>query len=54
MVGRASFSVVPSAVPAVVRRLSPNVGGERVTVDVDRESGQASLLSKLLGHAPRR
>lgn len=54
VVGRASFSVVPSAVPAAVRCLSPNVGGERVTVDVERESGLASLLSKLLGHAPRR
>ena len=54
MVGRESFSIILSAAPVVVRCLSLEVGGERVTVDVERESGLASLLSKLLGHAPRR
>lgn len=46
--------VTLSAVPAVVRGLSLEVGGERISVDVERESGPASLPSKLLGHAPTR
>lgn len=54
MVGRESFSVIPLAVPAVVRCLSLEVGEERATVDVERESGLAPLLFRLFGHAPRR
>lgn len=38
----------------MIRDLSLEVGGKKISVDVERESGLASLSSKLLGHAPRR
>jgi len=45
MMGRESVSVMLLAIAVVVTHLSLKVGGERVTVNADKESGLASLLS---------